>query len=74
MFDLLGGLVQVVVAVAMLYFVVWLFVLLPSRMARERRRDPVIWVLISLVGSPLLAILLLTALGEAPANGVRTRF
>ena len=65
MAELLGGLVGVAVMIAVLYFCVWLFVFLPADMARARRRDPVIWVFISIVGSPLLAILLLIALGDA---------
>ncbi|WP_278922585.1 hypothetical protein [Pseudophaeobacter profundi] len=65
MVELLGGLVGLAAAIAALYFILWLFVFLPADMARARRRDPVIWVLISIVGSPLLAILLLIALGDA---------
>ena len=48
-----------------LLFVVWLYVLLPAGMAARRGRSRLIWVLISLVGSPLLACLLLLALGDA---------
>jgi hypothetical protein len=53
-------------ALAVLALVIWLAILLPAQMARERRRNPLIWIGISLVGSPLLAILLLLALGNAP--------
>ncbi|WP_256415707.1 hypothetical protein [Ruegeria sp. HKCCD7255] len=35
-------------------------------MAGRRNRSGLIWFLIGLVGSPLLAILLLLALGDAP--------
>jgi ABC-type methionine transport system permease subunit len=45
---------------------VWLYIILPAQMAGKRNRSQVIWVLISLVGSPFLAILLLLALGNAP--------
>lgn len=68
--DFFGLLVGAVAGFAVLFFIVWLYVLLPSDMARERRRDPMVWVLISIVGSPLLAILLLMALGDAPTNEV----
>jgi hypothetical protein len=44
----------------------WLYILLAARMANDRNRNAVIWVLISLVGSPVLAILLLIALGTKP--------
>ena len=46
-------------------FMVWLWVFVPAKMAKNRNRGAVVWVLISFVGSPLLAILLLYALGEA---------
>lgn len=49
----------------MMWFIVWLAFLLPAEMARERSRDPVAWVLVSLLGSPFLAIFLLWFLGEA---------
>ena len=68
--SLIVGLFGALAGFAMLYFLVWLAILLPSEMARERRRDPTVWVLISIVGSPPLAILLLMALGKAPPNGV----
>lgn len=56
---------ELVVLLAALVFVPWLYIFLPAGMATTRRRSAVIWVLISLVGSPLLAILLLLALGNA---------
>lgn len=46
---------------------IWVCIVLPAKMARVRNRSPVIWVLISLVASPVLAILLLLALGDAEA-------
>ncbi len=48
-----------------LFVVLWLYILLPAGMAERRNRSQVIWVLISLVGSPFLAVLLLLALGDA---------
>lgn len=65
MIEFLGGLFGIIAMFALLYFGVWLYFLLPADMARDRNRDPFVWVLISIVGSPLLAILLLTALGDA---------
>lgn len=52
-----------------LLFGLWLYVLLPSGMARRRNRSAFIWVLIGLIGSPILAVLLLLALGNSPAYG-----
>ena len=43
---------------------VWLYILLPAGMAERRNRSQLIWVLISLFGSPILACLLLLALGD----------
>lgn len=48
--------------------IVWLYFYLPAMMAIDRNRSATIWVLISLVGSPLLAVLLLFALGDAPED------
>ncbi|TBX23542.1 hypothetical protein TK43_11985 [Roseovarius sp. JS7-11] len=43
----------------------WFCIVLCARMAKDRNRSPFFWVLVSLVGSPLVAILLLLLLGEA---------
>ena len=69
--PVLEGLPALAAALLGLWFVLWLFILLPARMARERNRWALIWVLISLFGSPILAILLLIALGDAPGYGRR---
>lgn len=53
----------------MAYFMFWFAILLPARMAAARGRSGLLWVLISLAGSPLLAILLLIALGDAGGRG-----
>jgi len=47
---------------------IWLYLFLPAQMAGKRNRSAMVWVLIALVGSPLLAILLLIALGDAKAG------
>lgn len=54
----------IVFALLSLFVVVWLYILLPAGMAERRGRSQLIWVLISLVGSPILACLLLLALGD----------
>lgn len=48
-----------------LFIVLWLYILLPAGMAERRGRSQLIWVFISLFGSPILACLLLLALGDA---------
>lgn len=67
--DPANGFVILLVFLFCLWFVLWLYVLLPAGMARRRNRSAFIWVLIGLFGSPILAILLLLALGNSPAYG-----
>ncbi len=52
-----------VIALVALVFAIWLAILLPARMARARGRRPLVWIAISLIGTPLLSIMLLVALG-----------
>jgi hypothetical protein len=58
-----GGLALIFLAGIM--FLVWFTLILPAQMAGARGRSAILWVLISIVGSPILAILLLLALGDA---------
>ena len=67
--DPASGFLGLLVLLFCLWFGLWLYVLLPADMARRRNRSAFIWVLISLFGSPILAILLLLALGNSPAYG-----
>jgi hypothetical protein len=55
---------------ASLLVVLWLFILLPAGMAKNRGRSAFGWVLLSLLFSPILACLLLWLLGNNP-NGQR---
>ncbi len=55
----------IIAGVLALFFLIWLYILLPAGMAERRNRSQLIWVLISFVGSPILACLLLLALGDA---------
>ncbi|NOE36381.1 MULTISPECIES: hypothetical protein [unclassified Ruegeria] len=57
--------IQLIFMFILLVVVIWLYIL-PITMAGRRNRSSFIWFLIGLVGSPLLAILLLLALGDAP--------
>ncbi|MFO7853958.1 MAG: hypothetical protein R6V44_01810 [Paracoccaceae bacterium] len=41
-----------------------LYVDIPATMARNRGRDAVAWVLVAILGTPILAILLLAILGD----------
>ena len=57
-----------IIYIAALVFVIWITFVVPYQMAARRDRNPIIWVLISLFGSAILAILLLLALGPAPQS------
>lgn len=65
MVDFVGIILGLLAGGCFLYFCWWLGITVPVRMARARARDPVIWVLISVFGSPCLAIFLLCCLGPA---------
>jgi len=62
---MMEGMFSFIIVLIAIAFVVWLYILLPAGMAERRNRSQIIWVLISLVGSPILACLLLLALGNA---------
>jgi hypothetical protein len=47
-----------------LWFLIWFSILLPYRMATYRKRDGYVWVAISIIGTPFLAIILLLIAGE----------
>lgn len=51
---------------AALYFILWIYILLPARMAEARGRNAFGWVLLSILFSPILACLLLWLLGNNP--------
>lgn len=59
------GMFAVVFGLFALFIVLWLYILLPAGMAERRSRSQLIWVLISIFGSPILGCLLLLALGDA---------
>ena len=63
--EFVSGITMILFAILGLWLAFWLYISLPAGMARERNRDPVAWVIISLVCSPLFAIFFLWALGDA---------
>lgn len=63
---MIEGLFLLLFWLAALYFTLWIFILLPARMAEARGRSAFGWVLISIFFSPLLACLLLWLLGDSP--------
>ncbi|WP_120501808.1 hypothetical protein [Roseovarius sp. EL26] len=56
--------IEFLFALVVLVFVLWLYIFLPWGMAITRGRSAIVWVLISLAGTPLFAIPLLLALGN----------
>jgi len=47
-----------------IWFLIWLCIQVLYRMAEERNRDGYVWVAVSLLGSPFLAIILLAIAGS----------
>ena len=60
--------IRILVSIAAVWAVLFVWLGIPARMAQARNRHPGPWMLVSLVGSPLLAIALLLALGDDPAS------
>jgi hypothetical protein len=60
----LDGFILVIAYGAMLWLIVWFVIFLPARMAKKRNRSAVIWVLFSIILSPLVAVVLLLLLGK----------
>lgn len=60
-----SGLFTVIVFLAAVSFVIWLYFILPAGMAKTRNRSAIVWILIGIVSTPLLSILLLWALGNS---------
>jgi lipopolysaccharide export LptBFGC system permease protein LptF len=59
--EIVFGIVAGLIALA---FFVWLFIYVPATMASNRDRSPILWVIVSLLITPLLSILLLWILGD----------
>ena len=57
--------VLILVSVAVVAFVIWLSIVVPMKMANNRGRSALLWVVISLLVSPLVAIIALFAMGDA---------
>lgn len=53
-----------IAALIAIIFVIWLYIVVPAQMAGRRDRSTVGWVLISLIFSPIVAIIALLVLGH----------
>jgi hypothetical protein len=56
----------IIIGLAALFFILWIYILLPAGMATNRGRSAFGWVVLSLLFSPILACLLLLLLGDNP--------
>jgi hypothetical protein len=61
--DIAGFFGVTLIMILIMAFMIWFVFILPANMARCRNRSALVWVLISIFGSPFLAVLLLIALG-----------
>lgn len=59
-----------ILALVALFVVFWFYVLLPMQMAGNRNRNKLGWVLVSLFFSPVIAIIGLLLLGDAPEQSM----
>lgn len=66
---MIEGFLAVFFGLAALYFMLWLFILLPARMEEARGRSAFGWILVSIFFSPFLAVFLLWLLGGLPQRG-----
>lgn len=57
------GFILIIAYGAVLWFIVWFAIFLPAGMARKRNRSALVWVLVSILLSPFVAIVLLLMLG-----------
>ena len=64
---------EVIIPLIACLIVIWLVLILPWQMAEKRDRSGFLWVVISIMLSPVVAILLLLALGEVPMRTVQEK-
>lgn len=64
--------IEFIVTLLFLFILVWLYVLLPANMASRRGRSSVVWVLVAVFFSPILAIILLWILVTGPDQNAQS--
>lgn len=57
--------ISTIAVIGILIFFLWLFILLPAKMAKKRGRSAVGWVLLFLIVSPFWGIIILLVLGDS---------
>lgn len=55
----------ILLVAAVLFFAYWLYIGITRRMAKNRHRDPLGWILLSLFVSPLLTWIILLIVGDS---------
>ena len=68
--EIFGTLMMLVVMLGATWVIVWVYILLPAEMAQDRNRSALVWVLVSIFMSPILAIFLLWLMGPVEAADV----
>lgn len=63
--DTFGYIFAAVIVVGIVALSVWLTFVVPTQMAEDRGRSALAWILVSLLLSPLVAILLLWMIGPS---------
>lgn len=57
--------ITVIAAIIAIILILWLYILLPVRMARKRGRSAIGWVLLFWIITPLWGIIVLLVLGDS---------
>lgn len=68
MLALFSSLFFLIVALICLAIYVGLYVCV-AKMAQDRRRNPVLWLILSFLGTPLLMCIILYCIGDATGDG-----
>lgn len=70
--DFWGVLLLIVAFALMVYVMYALCIAIPMDMARDRHRDPVLWLIVSFLCSPFVAIFFLWILGDVSPKKPKT--
>ncbi len=57
--------IPIIAIIIILIFILWLYIILPIKMAKKRGRSAIGWVLLFWIISPLWGIILLLVLGDS---------
>ena len=63
----IGSIIMLIVSLGLMILYVWMFVTV-AKMAQRRNRSEVLWVIVSIIATPFLAMIVLSAIGNEPHN------